>query len=230
MTSYVLVGLGGLGSPLAVALAAADPGARLVLVDDDAVDLSNLQRQILFRTADVGRPKVVVAREALLRRWPGLRVEAVPTRFTAETGPALVHDADVVCDGTDDLGTKFLVNDVCVATGRRFVIGGVLRYSGQVFPVRPGPGGDACYRCLYEEPPAEPVATCAEAGVLGAVCGVVAAWQARAARELAGQGSGGDTLGRVWQIEQGETISVRSFQINRRAACPACGHHLELHP
>src|SRR5688572_12996228 len=155
--------MGGIGCPLALALAGA---GRLVLVDDDTVELSNLARQILYRTEDVGAPKATAARAALLRR--GFRdVEAVPARFEEDSARALLHDADVVCDGSDNLETKFFVNDACVAARRPFVIGGVLRAAGQVFPVRPGV--DACYRCLFEEPPGD-LETCADAGVLGPTC------------------------------------------------------------
>jgi molybdopterin/thiamine biosynthesis adenylyltransferase len=214
--TFVLVGMGGLGCPLALALAGA---GRLVLVDDDGVELSNLPRQILYRTSDVGRPKVEAARAALLRRGvPAGRVEAVRARFSTDSARALLHDADVVCDGSDNLETKFLVNDACVALGRPFVIAGVLRAAGQVFPVRPG--RDACYRCLFEAPPGEPgeIDTCADAGVLGPTCGIVAAWQARAARALAGAGDPHGLLGRLWLLPEGRPVAVRP-----RPGCAACG-------
>ncbi len=221
--TFVVVGAGGLGCPLALALAGAGAG-RIVLVDDDVVDLSNLQRQILYRTADVGRPKAEAAAEALARRG-FTRVEPVRARFDEESARALLHDAGasdrrsiVVCDGSDNLDTKFLVNDACAATGRRFVIGGVLRSSGQVFPVRPGL--DACYRCLFEEPPPGEMLTCADAGVLGATCGVVAAWQAAAAAALAAEADPAGVLGRFWTFDGG---ARRSFTVRRRSDCRACG-------
>jgi molybdopterin/thiamine biosynthesis adenylyltransferase len=216
MTTFVLVGMGGLGCPLALALGGA---GRLVLVDDDVVELSNLARQILYRTEDVGASKAVAARAALLRR--GARdVEAVPVRFDRDSARALLHDADVVLDGSDNLDTKFLVNDACVAAGRPFVIGGVLRAAGQVFPVRPGV--DACYRCLFEEPPGE-IETCADAGVLGPTCGVVAAWQARAALALAGGADPQALLGRLWLLPEGRAVSLRP-----RSGCRACGAREEV--
>jgi molybdopterin-synthase adenylyltransferase len=216
--TFVIVGAGGLGCPLALALAGSGAG-RIVLVDDDVVELSNLQRQILYRTADVGRPKAQAAADALVRRGVAAsRLEPVRARFDEESALALVHDADVVCDGSDNLETKFLVNDACAAGGRRFVIGGVLRASGQVFPVRPGV--DACYRCLFEEVPPGEMLTCADAGVLGATCGIVAAWQAAAALALAGEDDPRGVLGRFWTFD-GE--ARRSFTVHRRADCRACG-------
>ena len=218
LTTFVLVGVGGLGCPLALALASA---GRLVLVDDDTVDLSNLARQVLFRTEDVGRPKVLAARDALLRRGvPAARVEAVAARFTEDSARALLHDADVVCDGSDNLETKFLVNDACVAAGRRFVIAGVLRSSGQVFAVRPGV--DACYRCLFEAPPPD-APSCGDAGVLGTTCATVAGWQARAALALAGGDDPHDLVGRLLLLPDARRISLRP-----RAGCAACGRAEEL--
>jgi molybdopterin-synthase adenylyltransferase len=210
--TFVLVGVGGLGCPLALALALASD-ARLVLVDDDLVDESNLQRQILFHTADVGRPKVTAAVDALVRRGVARdRLEPVRARFDEATARALVHDATVVCDGTDSPETKFLVNDVCVALGRRFVIAGAIAHRGQVFPVRPGI--DACYRCLFEAPPTD-VESCAGAGVIGATCGLTAAWQARSVLALAA----GD--GVPFRIIEENT--VRSLAPRRRSDCFACG-------
>jgi adenylyltransferase/sulfurtransferase len=147
------------------------------------------------------------------------QVEAVRARFHEESAAALLHDADVVLDGSDNLDTKFLVNDVCTGFGRPFVIGAVLRRSGQVFPVRPGV--DACYRCLFEEPPADEGMTCADAGVLGATCGVVAAWQARAALALAHGTDPAGTLGKFWIFED---EARRSFNVRRRPSCRSCGH------
>ena len=222
-STFVVVGAGGLGTPLALALALAGAG-RLVLVDDDVVDVSNLPRQILFGTADVGRPKVVAARAALVRRGvPAARVEAVRARFDAMSAAALLHDASVVCDGTDDPTTKFLVNDAARARGVAAVIAGVVRDRGNVFPVPVGTG--ACYRCLFEAPPAGDDAgpTCADAGVLGPRCGEVAAWQARVALALA-SGHDPDGLGRrVWIFDDGGD-APRPLELRRRPDCPTCAH------
>jgi molybdopterin-synthase adenylyltransferase len=169
MPTSIIVGVGGLGCPLALGLA--ERGDRLVLVDFDRVELSNLARQILYRTEDVGRPKVEAAADALVRRGvPAARIEPVMSRWHA----GLL--GDVVYEGSDDLATKFAVNDACVAAGVPCVIGGVLRSAGQVFSVVPG---GACYRCLFEAPPTD-APTCAEAGVWGPLCLLVAAEMLRA--------------------------------------------------
>jgi adenylyltransferase/sulfurtransferase len=195
-----IIGVGGLGCPLALDLALG--GARLLLVDDDRVELSNLPRQILFRTADVGRPKVEAAADALVRRGvPAARVETVAARWSGER-------RGVVCEGTDSLATKFVVNDACVAAGVPLVIGGVLRHEGQVFPIAPG---FASYRCLFEAPP-DDVPSCADAGVLGPTCGLVAAVMARAARALA---AGAPPDG-VWLVP-----SMRRLTIRPRPGCCA---------
>ncbi len=176
MPTAVIVGVGGLGCPVALGLAErlSERDARLVLVDFDRVELSNLARQILYRTEDVGRPKVEAAADALVRRGvPAARIEPIMSRW----GNGLLGDVvDVVYEGSDDLATKFAVNDACVAAGVHCVIGGVLRSAGQVFSVVPG---GACYRCLFEAPPPDAI-TCAEAGVWGPMCLLVAAEMLRA--------------------------------------------------
>jgi adenylyltransferase/sulfurtransferase len=210
--AFLVVGAGGLGAPLALALHAAGAG-RVVLADPDLVELSNLQRQILFRTDDVGRAKAEAARHAFVRRG-AVGVETVRARFDPDSARALIHDADVICDATDDLATKFLVNDVGLAMGRPFVIAGVLRGAGQVFPVRPGI--DACYRCLFEAPPDAELATCADAGVLGATCGEVAALQARCALALATGHDPHQVLGKVWLLSD---EARRAIEIHPRPGC-----------
>jgi molybdopterin/thiamine biosynthesis adenylyltransferase len=170
----LLVGAGGLGSPVALALAAA-PGARLsriTVLDPDRVELSNLHRQLLHGEGDLGRLKVDSA-AARLRR-PGLEIRALPERLEARSAPALFAEHDLVIEGSDDLVTKFLVNDEAIGAGVPALIGGVVQWSGQVLCVHPGRPA-ACYRCLFEEPPGEEadVPTCQRAGVLGPACGVV---------------------------------------------------------
>lgn len=192
MATAVIVGVGGLGSPLALALGLA--GETVVLVDFDRVELSNLPRQILYRSEDVGRPKALAAADALLRRGvPASRIEPVMARWH----PGVLGDA--VYEGTDDLATKFAVNDACVAAGTPCTIGGVLRHEGQVFKVVPG---GACYRCLFESPPDEAL-SCGDAGVLGPSCLLVAAEMLRATPGLL-------------LLPQGRRVSVR-----RRPDCPA---------
>lgn len=217
-TGFLIVGAGGLGTPLALALAHAS-AARLVIVDHDVVDLSNLQRQVLYRTEDIGRSKALALADALVRRGVASgRIEAVTGRFDAESARALAHDAHVLCDASDDPATKFLVNDVGLALGRPLVIAGVLRHDGQVFPVRPGV--DACYRCLFEAPPEARGPTCADAGVFGATCGEVAAFQARCAVALASGDDPTGLCGRFWLFEAG--ADPRALRVNPRPGCSAC--------
>ncbi len=213
MKTFLVIGVGGLGCPLALALRRA---GRLVLVDDDVVDATNLQRQILFGTADVGRPKVDAARDALLRRG-ALAVEAVRARFDETTAAALLHDADVVCDGSDNLPTKFLVNDACLRVGRRFVVAAAIRHGGNVFPVIPRE--TPCWRCLFEGMPDDELPSCADAGILGATCGQVAGLEAKAAMALATGRDPEELIGRVWLCERGE---VRSIAFRRRPGCSGC--------
>ena len=197
MRESVIVGVGGLGCPVALGLARR--GDRLVLVDFDRVELSNLARQLLYRTEDVGRPKVEAAADALVRRGvPAARIETVMARW----GNGLL--GDIVYEGSDDLATKFAVNDACVAAGVPCVVGGVLRSAGQVFSVVPG---GACYRCLFEAPPADAI-TCAEAGVWGPMCLLVAAEMLRAEPGLL-------------LVPEGRRIHVR-----RRAGCCAEEAHV----
>lgn len=170
----LVVGAGGLGAPLCEILARSGVGT-LGIADDDRVDLTNLQRQVLYATEDIGTPKVVAAARRIAA-IADCRVEQHAVRVTAANAMALLAGWDVVCDGTDSLDAKFLLNDTCVALGVPFVVAGILRFAGQVMTVMPG---GACYRCLFEEPPPpDTVPTCAQAGVLGAMAGVIGALQA----------------------------------------------------
>ena len=171
----LIVGVGGLGSPAAAALAAAGVGT-LALMDPDLVDVSNLHRQTLYGAADVGRRKVEVAAERLRARHPALRVETWPERFGPESA-ARLRGVDVVLDGTDTIGAKFAVNDAAVAAGVPLVHAGVLGFRAQLLTVLPGTS--ACYRCVFEEaPPPGDVPSCQEAGVLGPVTALAGALQA----------------------------------------------------
>ncbi len=183
----LIVGVGGLGAPAATTLARAGVGT-LVLVDPDVVELSNLPRQPLYDTADVGRPKVEVAAERLRALRPGLRVETRRERFGSESGHRL-RGVDVVLDGTDTIAAKFAVNDAAVTAGVPLVHAGVLGFRAQVLTVLPGTS--ACYRCVFEEaPPPGDVPSCQEAGVLGPVTALAAAVQAaEAIGLLAGRGA-----------------------------------------
>ena len=217
--SVLVVGLGGLGSPVALYLAAAGIG-RLGLMDDQAVELSNLQRQVLYTERDLGRPKAEAAAERLRALDPALTL--TPLRDTLRPENAAAHCAgyDLLIDGTDAFETKFLLNDVAVLLHRPLVHGAVLQWRGQVLTVRPG---DPCLRCLFREPP-EPgaVPTCEEAGILGAVTGVVGSVQAEEAIKLI-VGAGELLAGRLFQHDglRGET---RITTFVRDPRCPVCSN------
>ncbi|HYU14794.1 MAG TPA: ThiF family adenylyltransferase, partial [Candidatus Acidoferrum sp.] len=150
-TSFALIGAGGLGGPVAYALAAAGAG-RIVVCDDDRVELSNLQRQIQFTTADIGRRKVdALAGELVRRGYPAARIRALAVRFAADTAAEVLDGVDVLVEGSDDPATKFAANDEAMARALPFAVGGVERYGGQVLTALPGRTG--CYRCLFEAPP-----------------------------------------------------------------------------
>lgn len=215
---YLIVGAGGLGGPIACALAAAGAG-EIAVCDPDEVETSNLQRQIQFATADVGRPKAETLVELLARRgYP--RARALPRRFEPESAAALSASSDVLIDGSDDLATKFAVSDEAAASGRPAVVAGVVRYTGQVLPVWPGAGG--CYRCLFEAPPEHEPESCAEAGVLGAAVAVIAGAAARAALALAaGDRSEAGILDVYDDLRAG--ARPRRVRFEARPDCPACG-------
>lgn len=222
-----VIGAGGLGCPALYALGPtlAARGATVVIVDDDRVDLSNLQRQILHRTSDLGRLKVDSAKDALLRRFPALAVETVALRVTAKNAREVVAGSDVVLDGTDSVEAKFLINDACVAERVALVHGGVLRFSGQLLSVLPGA---ACYRCLFEEPPPpEAAPSCQEAGVLGAVCGLIGAKMAEEALAiLDGRPRLASTLLVIDALAPVST-QERRIRIRPRPGCAACDAPVE---
>ena len=214
----LVVGAGGLGSPLALYLAAAGIGT-IGIVDDDRVELSNLQRQIAHTTDSIGEAKVASAARSALAINPGVRVEQHATRLTADNALELIGRYDIVCDGTDNFATRFLVADACVLTGRTLVSAAVLRFEGQLSVFRPG---GPCYRCLYPEPPPEgTVPTCSEAGVLGAVTGVMGTLQAtEALKEILGVG---ETLAGRLLIWDALATRFRTVRLHRDPHCAACG-------
>jgi molybdopterin/thiamine biosynthesis adenylyltransferase/rhodanese-related sulfurtransferase len=215
----LVIGAGGLGSPVLAYLAAAGVG-RIVIVDDDTVDLTNLQRQILYDTADVGAPKAQRAAERLRALNPQIAIDALTIRFTASNARELVRLVDVVVDGSDTFGTRYLVNDACVLEGKPDVHGAIFRFDGQV-SVFGAPGGP-CYRCLYPEPPpAHLVPTCAEGGVLGVLAGIVGSFQAAEALKLL-LGIGTPLIGRLLLIDALDA-RVREIRIARDPSCPLCG-------
>ena len=218
-SSVFLVGAGGLGSPAALYLAAAGVG-RLGIVDGDRVDESNLQRQVLHGTRDIGRAKVESAAARVRDLNPHVHVETFDATLTSRNALGILEGWDVVVDGSDNFPTRYLVNDACVILGRPLVYGSVHRFEGQasLFNV-----GDApCYRCLFPEPPSPgTVPSCAEAGVLGVLPGLVGTIQAaEAIKLLAGVG---DTLaGRLLLVDM-LRMRMQTVQVRRNPACPACG-------
>lgn len=219
--SVLCIGAGGLGSPLAIYLAAAGVG-RLGIVDFDVVDYSNLQRQILHSTRDVGRPKLVSAREKLEALNPNVQVESHETRLTSENALQLFRQYDIVADGTDNFPTRYLVNDACVLAGKPNVYASIFRFEGQasVFAVKGGP----CYRCLYPEPPpAGLVPSCAEGGVLGILPGLVGIIQATEVIKLV-LGKGESLVGRLLLFDA-LGMKFRELKLRRNPDCPVCGDH-----
>jgi adenylyltransferase/sulfurtransferase len=220
----LLIGAGGLGCPLAQYLAAAGVGT-LGLIDPDRVDVSNLQRQVLYATSDVGRPKVEVAAERIRAQNPDVRVIAHQVKLTSQNALALLADWDVIVDGSDNFPTRYLVNDACVLLGKPNVHGSIFRFDGQasVFDPRSGP----CYRCLFPEPPPPgAVPSCAEGGVLGVLPGLVALIQATETLKLLA-GIGESLAGRLLQIDA-LGMEFREFRIHKDAKCPACGEQPTL--
>jgi len=219
--SVLLIGAGGLGCPLAQYLAAAGVG-RLGLVDFDVVDASNLQRQILYGTADVGRLKIEVARERIHALNPDVEVELHPLRLTSENAFEISEPYDVIVDGTDNFPTRYLANDACVMLGKPNVHGSIFRFEGQatVFDARHGP----CYRCLFPEPPPPgAVPSCAEGGVLGVLPGLVAIIQATETLKLL-TGIGEPLYGRLIQYDA-LRMEFNEFRVRRDPECPVCGEN-----
>jgi len=215
----LLVGAGGLGSPAALYLAAAGVGT-LGVVDADVVDVTNLQRQVLHSTADVGRSKVDSAAARIAELNPYVQVERFDTVLTSANALDIVREFDLVVDGSDNFPTRYLVNDACVLTGRPNIYGSVFRFEGQasVFATEHGP----CYRCLFREPPPPGlVPSCAEAGVLGVLPGLVGTIQATEAIKIV-LGIGESLIGRLLLVDA-RRLDFRTVQLRRDPSCPACG-------
>jgi adenylyltransferase/sulfurtransferase len=213
------VGAGGLGAPASLYLTAAGVGT-LGLVDFDVVDFSNLQRQVLYSTGDVGRPKLTAARERLEGLNPGVDVVVHETPLTSANALDIIRDYDVVVDGADNFPTRYLVNDACVLTGRPNAYGSIFRFDGQA-SVFGAPGGP-CYRCLYPEPPPPGlVPSCAEGGVLGVLPGVVGTIQATEAIKLI-IGAGETLVGRLLLFDALH-MTFRTLKLQRDPDCPVCG-------
>jgi molybdopterin/thiamine biosynthesis adenylyltransferase/rhodanese-related sulfurtransferase len=218
-TRMLLVGAGGLGSPAALYLAAAGIG-HLTLVDFDTVDVTNLQRQIIHGTRDVGRPKVQSARDRLLDLNPHVSVDALATRLSPENALDLVRDHDLVVDGSDSFATRYLVSDACVLAGRPNVHASIFRFEGQATVL--SAAGGPCYRCLYPSPPGPgEIPSCAEAGVLGILPGLLGTIQATEAIKLAA-GIGEPLIGRLLLVDALQ-MTFRTLRVARDPLCPACG-------
>ncbi len=221
-TARVLtVGTGGLGSPLALYLAAAGVGT-LGVVDFDVVDESNLQRQIIHGTSDVGRPKIESARDRITDMNPNVNVEAYEEALTSENALDIFRDYDVIVDGTDNFPTRYLVNDACVLLGKPNVYGSIFRFEGQasVFYAKEGP----CYRCLYPEPPPPGlVPSCAEGGVLGILPGAIGTIQATETVKLI-LGIGDPLIGRLL-LYDALGMSFRQMKLRKDPNCPVCGEN-----
>jgi adenylyltransferase/sulfurtransferase len=215
------IGAGGLGSPVAMYLAAAGVGT-LGIVDFDIVDVTNLQRQILHGTTDVGRKKLDSAAETIAAINPNVAIRKFETRLTSANALDILREFDLVVDGTDNFATRYLVNDACVLTGKPNVYGSIVRFEGQasVFATGNGP----CYRCLYPEPPPPGVVpSCAEGGVLGILPGLVGVIQATEAIKLI-LGAGDSLIGRLLLVDA-LAMRFRELKLSKNPDCPACGNH-----
>src|SRR5438552_2466800 len=219
-TSVLCIGAGGLGSPIAMYLAAAGIG-KLGIVDFDNVDFSNLQRQILHTDADVGRPKSQSAKETINGINPGVEVVIHNTRLTSENAVEIIKPYDIVVDGTDNFPTRYLTNDACVLLKKPNVYGSIFRFEGQASVFAPHLGGP-CYRCLYPEPPPPGmVPSCAEGGVLGVLPGIIGCIQATEILKLA-LGKGSSLLGRLLLFNALD-MTFRELKLRRDTQCPLCG-------
>jgi molybdopterin/thiamine biosynthesis adenylyltransferase/rhodanese-related sulfurtransferase len=215
------IGTGGLGAPLGLYLAAAGVG-RIGLVDFDTVDSTNLQRQILFSTSDVGRPKIAAAADRLRGLNPDIQIDTYDTRLTSDNALDLFKDYDIIVDGTDNFPTRYLVNDACILLGKTNVYGSIFRFEGQI-TVFGAPGGP-CYRCLYPEPPPPGlVPSCAEGGVLGVLPGIVGSIQAAETLKLI-IGKGESLIGRLLLFDA-LAMRFRELKLRKNPECPVCGEH-----
>src|SRR5713226_9525914 len=213
------IGAGGLGSPLALYLAAAGVG-KLGIVDFDVVDFTNLQRQVIHSTANVGRPKLDSAKERIAEINPYVQVDTYEVALTSENALDLFADYDIIVDGTDNFPTRYLVNDACVLMGKPNVYGSIFRFEGQatVFYAKEGP----CYRCLYPEPPPPGlVPSCAEGGVLGVLPGVIGVIQAIETVKLI-LGKGDTLIGRLLLFDA-LRMKFRELKLRKNPECPICG-------
>ena len=216
--AVMLIGLGGLGSPIAMYLAAAGVG-RLVLVDDDHVELSNLQRQIVHGTSDLRRRKVESARDHLLELNPNTRIETIDRRLADHDFDALLPGIDVVVDATDNFDTRFLINQACARHRKPLVSGAAIRFEGQVTVFHPGTAASPCYRCLYSNDAAG-TETCVQTGVVAPLLGIIGSVQALETLKLL-MGVGQDLTGRLLLLDA-LAMEWHSMRFRRDPRCPVC--------
>jgi adenylyltransferase/sulfurtransferase len=218
----LVVGAGGLGAPLALYLAAAGIGT-IGIADDDTVDLSNLQRQIIHGMPDIGRPKVDSAAATIAQLNPEIRVIRHQQRLTADNGRELIAGYDLVADGSDNFRTRYLLNDLCIQAGKTLVSAALLRFDGQLSTFKAHLGSPhPCYRCLFaDEPPADLIPRCESAGIFGAVAGVMGSLQAtEVLKEILGLG---DSLSGQLLIYDALSTAFHKIRVKRRDDCPSCG-------
>ncbi|THB74156.1 MAG: molybdopterin-synthase adenylyltransferase MoeB [Gammaproteobacteria bacterium] len=221
LSSKVLViGCGGLGSPVLMYLAAAGVGT-IGVVDGDVVDYSNLQRQIIHTTANIGAPKVLSAKQTITALNPDTKVIPIEDIVTIENIAYIIDDYDFVIEATDNFSAKFLINDACVLASKPYSHGGILRFEGQTTTVTPG---NACYRCIFEEPPAaDAVPACDEVGVLGAIPGVIGTLQAtECLKYLLGEG---ELLQNRLMVYDALKVRFRDIKVLKNPDCPLCGEN-----
>jgi adenylyltransferase/sulfurtransferase len=221
LAKVLMIGAGGLGSPVGMYLAAVGVG-KLGIVDFDKVSFSNLQRQIIFSTEDIGKSKASLAAERLSSINPNVEIKIYDTKLTKDNALEIIKDYDIVADGSDNFATKYLVNDACVLLGKPFVSASILRFEGQVSFFNPKTG--PCYRCLYPEPPAKgDVPTCEEGGVLGVLPGIIGSIQANEViKYIIGKGS--LLMGRLLMLDA-LNMRFREIKFEKNPDCPACGEN-----
>ncbi|KMQ52840.1 adenylyltransferase [Chitinispirillum alkaliphilum] len=220
----LIIGAGGLGSPVALYLAAAGVGT-LGIIDGDVVDLSNLQRQIIHTTMDLGVSKVTSATEKISKLNPDVNVRQYRDLATASNIRDIVAEYDFVIDGTDNFAAKFLINDACVLEGKPYSHGGILRFTGQTMTV--SPGESACYRCVFNSPPPRgAVPTCSQAGVLGAIAGMLGTIQAAEALKFLSD-TGGLLYDKLLSFDA-MSMDFRKITVRKRPDCPVCGQVPEI--
>ncbi|MCI6217112.1 MAG: HesA/MoeB/ThiF family protein [Helicobacter sp.] len=215
----LIIGAGGLGSPVALYLAAAGVG-EIGIVDDDTVDLSNLQRQIIHTTQSLGKQKVISAKMQLNALNPEVRINTYNVRICAENITEILKNYDLVCEGSDNFGTKFLINDACVLFNKPLVFGGILRFSGQCMSI--SPHMSACYACVFDEPPPpDSVPSCANAGILGSVAGILGSIQATEVLKII-IGTGAPLYDQILSFDA-SSMNFRKITISKNPSCRVCG-------